>query len=149
MPILVYNGAREQTFSMYIEKNGGRTAKNIRLVPGQNPITQADYDCLCETSDGFKYFKDETNDIRVIEDNKSIVVKEDDNGDSVTGIDITELSAADAKQVIGETFNNAVLDQFVEQETKGGNGRPSVMKAFEAQVELLASGEDDDQDEVE
>jgi len=140
MPIIIYNGAREQTFSMYTVKDGKRSPKNVRLTPGSNPITQKDYDCLCETSDGFKYFKDETNEISVIDDDNSIVVKEDRNGDVTTEIDITKLSAADAVKVVGDTYDADILEQY------SRDGRPSVMKAIEEQKELLESGDSESGD---
>ena len=124
---VIFNEEREHTLT-------AGPGVSVRLIPGRNIVSVDTIEKVSEKNQTFKNLVDEG----VIE----ILPEEAVKTDAATGndeINVSVLSAKEVKTLVEAEFDIDVLNGYKAQETQDGetDGRPSVMKAIDAQIEAL------------
>lgn len=119
-----------------IKGDGGLS---VRINPGMNDVTKPEHLKLLEKSALHN---------ELVEKGLHVIVKTpsgkaDVPGESAAG-SITEMNAKSAVAVIKETLSIPTLEEMQEQE-EAGDGRKTVLKAIDKQIEEMRSGRGDDE----
>lgn len=127
-PVLIYNGARQHTVSV-------DRKTNVRLIPGKNVVEAAILDKLMDKKAGSPGFKGLVDDgeIEILDDS----VVNPDSGD----LDITKMSAKEAKALIDAEPNMDTLNNYLSAEEAGEN-RPSVVKAINEAISGIKAADE-------
>lgn len=127
-PVLIYHGVRQHTVS--VDKQ-----TNVRLVPGKNVVEAKDLEKLTDKKLGSPGFKGllEDGEVEVLDDS----VMNPDSGD----LDITKMSAKEAKALISTEPNLDALTNYLTAEEAGEN-RPSVVKAINEAISGIKAAEE-------
>lgn len=128
MPVLIYNGARQHTVSV-------DRKTNVRLIPGKNVVEAAALEKLMDKKSGSPGFKGLIDDgeVEVLGDS----VMNPDSGD----LDITKMSAKEAKALVGAEPNLDALNGYLSTEEAGEN-RPSVVKAINEAISAIKAADE-------
>lgn len=127
-PVLIYNGARQHTVSV-------DRKTNVRLIPGKNVVEAAVMDKLTDKKTGSPGFKGlvEDGEVEILGDS----VMNPDSGD----IEITKMSAKEAKALVGAEPNLDALSDYLSAEEAGEN-RPSVVKAITEAMDAIKAADE-------
>ncbi|MDY6980934.1 MAG: hypothetical protein SV201_13730 [Pseudomonadota bacterium] len=128
MPVLIYNGARQHTVSV-------DRKTNVRLIPGKNIVEAKALEKLMDKKAGSPGFKGLVDDgeVEVLDD----TVMNPDSGD----LDITKMSAKEAKALVDAEPNLDALGNYLKAEEAGDN-RPSVVKAINEAISGIKAADE-------
>lgn len=128
MPVLIYNGARQHTVSV-------DRKTNVRLIPGKNIVEAATLEKLMDKKSGSPGFKGLVDDgeVEVLDDK----VMNPDSGD----LDITKMSAKEAKALVDAEPNLDALNNYLKAE-EAGESRPSVIKAINEAISGIKAADE-------
>jgi len=128
MPVLIYNGARQHTVSV-------DRKTNVRLIPGKNIVEAKTLEKLMDKKAGSPGFKGLVDDgeVEVLDD----TVMNPDSGD----LDITKMSAKEAKALVDAEPNLDALNNYLKAE-EAGESRPSVVKAINEAISGIKAADE-------